>query len=158
YARIPAPVLKLPFVIGQQASISIMRIEKDALYQRVYIVAAHALDDGQPFLVAESRWAEENKPRNLVRIAGGELHGALATEAVGHKVIGMPLHERIEVVPQLFDEEVDVHRQALVDAPMQNRPVVGQEVRLVHVEVPPPRIDVAVPALGLLRQAVDEDQ
>src|SRR5262249_51190400 len=63
-----------------------------------------------------------------------------------------------EVQAQLLDEVVDVDRLVRLDAALQGGAAIRQQVRRVDVEVPPPVVDVAVPALRLLRQTVGEDE
>ena len=95
------------------------RVVEDAVDQGPQVVAAHALDDRQPLLVAQSRGAQQHQAGHLLRVADGELDRDLAAQAVGDEVVRRRLHELVEVVVQPLDEVIDVDRLARVDAPVQ---------------------------------------
>src|SRR5258708_39954772 len=88
----------------------------------------------------------------------GIFHSDLAAQARGDQVVWRRLHKRFEIQVQLLDEVIDADRQPRVDAPVQRRPVINEQVGQVHLEMAAPERDVPEPALSLFGQAVEEDK
>src|SRR5262249_4865010 len=130
----------------------------DTRHQGAQIATPHAVDHGQAFHVAQSRGAEQNEASDLARVAGRILDGHLSPKAVCDQMVWRRLDEPVEGSVETLHQVDDIDAVSCCEGAVQRRAVVGERVRRMDVEVPAPSVEVAIPTLRLLREAIDEDQ
>jgi len=122
------------------------------------IAPHHALDDRQLLLVPQTRRAQQHHPADQLRIPRRKLHRHLAPQTARYQMIRRRLHKLIQIQMQLPHQIVHINRLPRRDPTMQCLPLIRQDVRHMHVEIPRPKTAIPIPRLRLLRQPIDQYQ